>query len=452
MHAIGSEPLSTRRILQTWWPLAATWLLMTVEIPALTAIVARTANPEVNLAAWGVAFPTVLILAAPAIALLASSTTLSKDWDSFLKIQRYAWMMTALMTGLHALLAFSPFYDLLAHYILAMPPELFEPVRTGMRLLMPFIPALAYRRYNYGVLIRFGHSQAVTLGAVVRLSSDVVALTILYLIGGFTGIAIATITFASGVVGEAIYANIRMRPVLHHQLKAAPPVDTPITLASFVRFYLPLVMTTLLGVLMQSVVNAALTRMPNPIESLAAWPVVYGLISILRSAGIAYVEAVVVLLDAPQALIRLRRFTFVLALSLSGVLLLVNSTPLAVLWFRHVVALPEALIPAAQQVLWFALPLPGMMALDSWFQGMLLNSRQTRAVSEAVLASLIVVGIVLGLGIVTAQLPGLLMSILAMLAGACIRSFWLWRRTRTAESALAQRDLRSLQAVSIAGD
>ena len=43
--------LSQGRILRTWWPLAASWLLMGVELPILTAVVERMADGDINLAA-----------------------------------------------------------------------------------------------------------------------------------------------------------------------------------------------------------------------------------------------------------------------------------------------------------------------------------------------------------------------------------------------------------------
>jgi len=75
-------PLTT--IHRTWWPLAASWLLMAMELPALSAVVARLPNPQINLAAWGgVVFPVSLIIEAPIIMLLAASTALSKDMASY---------------------------------------------------------------------------------------------------------------------------------------------------------------------------------------------------------------------------------------------------------------------------------------------------------------------------------------------------------------------------------
>ena len=40
-----NKTLSLHKIFRTWWPLAASWLIMTGEIPALAAVVARKAQP-----------------------------------------------------------------------------------------------------------------------------------------------------------------------------------------------------------------------------------------------------------------------------------------------------------------------------------------------------------------------------------------------------------------------
>ncbi len=82
--------LTIRGILITWWPLALSWFLMALELPALSAIIARLADPKINLAAYGgIVFPLALIIEAPIIMLLAASTALSKDWDSYRKIRKF---------------------------------------------------------------------------------------------------------------------------------------------------------------------------------------------------------------------------------------------------------------------------------------------------------------------------------------------------------------------------
>jgi len=76
-----------------------------------------------------------------------------------------------------------------------------------------------------------------------------------------------------------------------HQLKRAALVTPRLTVGAFLRFYIPLAVTVLLTMLVQPLVSAALSRMPRPLESLAVWPVVWGLLIMWQSTGIAYHEA-----------------------------------------------------------------------------------------------------------------------------------------------------------------
>ena len=71
------KPLSMKRIFDIWWPLAASWMLMGAELPALSAVISRLENPKINLAAYGgIVFPISLVIEAPIIMLLAASTAL----------------------------------------------------------------------------------------------------------------------------------------------------------------------------------------------------------------------------------------------------------------------------------------------------------------------------------------------------------------------------------------
>ncbi len=82
--------LTTKEVLRAWWPLAMSWLLMALELPAISAVVARLPAPEANLAAYGgVVFPVALIIESPVIMLLAASTALSRDQESFRRLRGY---------------------------------------------------------------------------------------------------------------------------------------------------------------------------------------------------------------------------------------------------------------------------------------------------------------------------------------------------------------------------
>jgi hypothetical protein len=99
---------SLRRAFTAWWPLATSWLLMALELPALSAVVARLPDPRIHLAAYGgVVFPLALIVESPVIMLLAASTALSRDGDSYARLRKYMMAAGAGLTGLHRLIAFT---------------------------------------------------------------------------------------------------------------------------------------------------------------------------------------------------------------------------------------------------------------------------------------------------------------------------------------------------------
>ena len=86
-------------------------------------------------------------------------------------------------------------------------------------------------------------------------------------------------------------------------------------------------MTSLISLLVNPIGSAAMGRMPSPVESLAVWQVLGGLIFMVRSLGIAYNEVVVALLDEPVPTHALRRFATYLISITTLIWILLVATP-----------------------------------------------------------------------------------------------------------------------------
>lgn len=429
----GAAPLAMGRVVRTWWPLAASWLLMAAEQPAMTAVMARLADPEVNLAAWGgIVYPLSLIIESPIIMLLSASTALSRDCESYRRLRRFMMWLGGILTLLHILVAFTPLYYVVTVDILGAPAQVVGPARVGLMIMTPWTWAIAYRRFNQGVMIRFGHSRAVGAGTLIRLAADALVLAVGYLVGTWPGIVVGSSAIAVGVVAEAVYAGIRVRPVLREEVSQEMASEPLMSFRDFLAFYVPLALTSLLFLVVQPIGSAALSRMPEALASLAVWPVVTGFIFILRSLGISYNEVVVALMDEPEAVSTLRRFAFLLALSVSLLMLLAAVTPLASIWFGRLSALPSRLVPMAVQGLWLALLLPGLNVLQSWYQGVILHSRRTRGITEALAVFLIATAAVLWAGVEWGEVTGLYVGLVAFVVGSLAQVVWLWVRSRPA--------------------
>ena len=424
------DDVPVSRILASWWPLAASWLLMAAESPALTAVVARLPDPEIHLAAYGgVVFPISLIIEAPVIMLLAASTALCRDWNSYIKIRRFMMAAGAFLTSVHILLAFTPLYDWITVSLLSVPAEIIEPARLGLKIMTPWTWSIAYRRFHQGVMIRFGYSRLVGYGTVLRLSTILMVLLAGYQSHRLPGIAVGSSAIAAGVIAEAIYAGFAIRPILRDDLVSAKSLPERLTLRIFLAFYAPLVMTSLLSLLANPLGSAAISRLPMALSSLAAWPVVSGLIFLLRSAGLALNEVVVALLDEKCSSRNLIRFTSWLSAGTTIMLLIILLSPLALLWFEKVSALSPALASLATRATWLALPLPALSVLQSWFQGAILHGKRTGGISESVVIYLAVSGLALGGGVLYGKIPGLYIGVAAITLSTLAQTAWLGVRS-----------------------
>lgn len=432
--------MDLRKVFRTWWPLAASWLVMSIELPLLSAVVARLPEPEINLAAYGgVVFPLSLIIEAPIIMLLSASTALCKDWQSYQRVRTYMMSAGAILTGLHILVAFTPLFDVVTRQILGVPEQIIEPARLGLMVMTPWTWSIGYRRFNQGVMIRFGHSGAVGAGTLVRLAVIVSVLAGGYLLGNVPGIVVGASAAAGGVLSEALYVAWRVRPVLRQQVRPAAPAE-PLTWEAFYRFYIPLALTSFLTLVWQPIGSAALSRMPMPIESLAVWPVVSGLVFLFRSFGISFNEVVVALLDTPGSTASLRRFTILLSAATTTAHFLMAVTPLSTIWFGLLSGLRPELAELAVMGLLLALPLPALNTLQSWYQGAILYDRRTRGIPESVGIFLVTVLVVLGAGLLWGQVVGLYIGMTGFVLANLTQTIWLGVRSRPALAIVQARD------------
>ena len=437
----GSErDLTTGQVFRTWWPLAASWVLMALEGPLQTIFVARLADPKIHLAAFGsLVLPIAMLIEAPIIMLLSASTALCVDHDAYRKIRRFMHGLSAALTVLHIVIALSPLYHLLVVNVLHAPPEIVEPGRIGFILMIPWTWAIAYRRFNQGVLIRFGRSLTVGVGTLIRLCANGIVLTVGFTLIEVPGTTLAALAIMAGVLSEAAYAGLCVRPILRDRLPQVSDVQ-PLTYRAFLRFYVPLSLTSLILMGIRPVLSAAVGRMPNALDSLAVLPVINGLVFLFRSVGAAYNEVVIAHLDRPGSSIALARFARWLALATTLGLVVITVTPLSRVWFGSISGLDGSLMDLAQSSLWLTLLLPGLAATQSFLQGIILHSKRTRSITEAVFVYLVASVVVLWVGVAWGGTSGAFVALASLAIGELLRTAWFVWRSREPRRVLRERD------------
>ncbi|MDW7755180.1 MAG: hypothetical protein SCH68_08455 [Brevefilum sp.] len=434
---IPSEQLSIRKVLVTWLPLVASWTLMSLEIPVVNAIIARLSNPEINLAAYGgFVYPIALTIEAPIIMLLAGSTALSRDWQSYRRLRKITIWMGGGLSLLHLVIALTPLFDFIANVILRVPSALVEPGRSAFLMLTPWTFSIAFRRFQQGAMIRFGHSRAVGETTFIRLITVLIVLAVGITTKALPGAVLAGLAQGLGVTSEAIFAGIRIRKIIP-EMKTAPEPEKQLTIQRFIVFYTPLALTSTLWLLWQPIMSGSLSRMPDPIESLAIWSVVTGLLFMFRSPGVAFNEAVVALLEEPKSFTVLKKFARIGSLVSIGIAILFVVTPLSNLWFTYGANIQASNVPIARYTMILGLPLAFLPFYISFYQGIIVDREKTGPVAEAVAVFLATISILLIIGVITNIAKGVYVAAVAYSAAHLTQTLWLMIRSRKQRRLLA---------------
>ena len=309
-----STELTTRSIFLFWAPLAATWLMMSIEGPILTAIIACLPEQEPNLAAYGIAFHIALFIEAPIIMILSAATALVRDHDSYVKLRNYTYTLNGALTLIMVLLVLPQIFYPFAEGVLGLPRQIAELAHIGTIIMIPWPAAIGFRRFYQGILIRDGLTRRVAWGTVIRLSSMGVSAFLFWQGSAMAGIVVGAASLSVAVITEGIAARFMVHRSIK-KLKAIERTGPGLTYGGITRFYVPLALTSVIGLGAPPIITLFLGRSDMALESLAVWPVLTSFVFLFRGIGLAWQEVVITLLGEKfEGYHQLRKFTAMLSL------------------------------------------------------------------------------------------------------------------------------------------
>ena len=403
--------------------------MMAAEGPFLAAMIARMPGPEFNLGAYGVAFALAILIEAPVIMLMSAATSLVRDRISYLKMRNFSRGLILGTTLLLLIVLVPGVYRWLTETLLQLPAEVADLTYGALWFFLPWPSAIGYRRFLQGVLIRAGKTRLVAMGTLIRLLAMTVAALLGYLLLDIPGAWVGGLALGTGVTVEAIAARFMdaetVRDLLAEEGNSAYTGRT-VTYRAIATFYLPLALTSLIGLTIQPRLTFFMGRSVSPVESLAIYPVVHSLSFFFRSVGFAYQDAAIALIGERFEHYReLRRFCFTLGAVATAGLALVAFTPLFQLWFTVLSGLtPEltsfALIPAR-----IIVPLPFLSVLLSFQRAILVEGRRTQHITWASVIEVTTVAVLfltLGFGF---EVVGATAAFTAFLGGRLLSTVYL---------------------------
>jgi hypothetical protein len=421
---------TVRQMLALWVPLAASIVMMVLEPSIINIGLGRTSDVELALAAYGVAFSLALLVEAPILMLLDASVARSSDREAFVLIRRFSLGLGLIVTAIGLVVSLTPLYDLLVIELMNIPLDVADRARPTLQILSFWSLPIAWRRTHQGLLIRNGRTAIITAATGVRLVTLAGALFGgLYLLPD-RGAVVAGIAMDISVFVEAGLITLATRPVLRsEEFRARRPKDGQgLTLKGLWKFYWPLAVTTLLRQTTRPLLNTGIAAAVLARESLAAWPVAWGLAILIAGPAWSLQQLTTALAEDETSYARVRRFSLALSGLFTAVLAVVVLTPLYGVVMGSVYNLSPKLQEIALPAMQIMIILPLMMGAQSILRGRLIRGGCTGVVRTAMTLNVATLATTLLVGVTLTPVTGVALAAAATLAGLLVELAWLrWK-------------------------
>jgi Na+-driven multidrug efflux pump len=422
----SSAQLTYKKIFYFWLPLAATWIMMSVEGPFLAALIARSSEPKFNLAAYGVAYSLALIIEAPIIMIMSASIALVKNRQSFYKLRNFTYAANGLITLIMLVLVTPPVFYFITEDLIGLPVEVSALTYIATIILIPWPGAIGYRRFYQGILINNNLTRRVAYGTVIRLLSMSLCATVLYISDFVEGVIVGAASLSFAVIMEAIAVRFMVsRTVKKIKADDSSPGHI-LTYREINKFYYPLALTSLIGLGVQPLVTFFVGQSRMALESLAVLPVVTSFVFIFRALGLSYQEVIIALMgEKKEGFKPLLKYASALAIILVFVLSLFAFTPLADFWFITVSGLSESLAEVARLPLMIMFFFPALTVLISIQRGVLVAVKNTKPITAGTVTEFVTIVLTLIIFINYLDVVGAVAATIAFVAGRIASNIYL---------------------------
>jgi hypothetical protein len=202
--------------------------------------------------------------------------------------------------------------------------------------------------------------------------------------------------------------------------------EKPLSYKDILNFYIPLASSSMLSLGTRPLVTFFMGRSRFAIESLAVFPVIYGLVGMFFTFGWSLQETCIALIGRKfEHFKRLKNFALGLGLFATGGLSLIVFTPLSTGWFHYISGLSSELTNFSMTPIRIIFIIPLLHVFVCFLQSSLIAARFTGAVIKSTAIEVTAIIVFLFIGIHYLDMIGIMAAVLAMLFGRFFSGMYL---------------------------
>lgn len=375
--APDDAPLSLMRLLRFHAPLAGQAVLMTLSGPLLCLIVARAADPRLELAAFWLGFTLALFAQSLCLALQQSTVAVVRARGPLRAMVLSALGVGALATLAVLAVALTPIGDLLFMHVVPATSRTSALARDVLRILAPLPLLIALRSVASGVAVGGERTSLVALTTATRLLVLLTALALVMASGQIAGAIPAAWAVVAGVTAETAFIVIGTFRQGRPAWQNGPSEQGNAAYAGLLRVTAPLAVAALVWTATRPLLHALLGRLSDPERAQAGFGVVLPWLILAGAPAWALLETNVVLAKNPAAAARVRGFAVLVAVSTALGIAILVSPLVRGFWMRPMLSADPLLGQAVEPALPWLVLAPLLVAMRALAQGRLIREQQT---------------------------------------------------------------------------
>jgi Na+-driven multidrug efflux pump len=413
------ESVTLRAAYRFFVPLIFMTELNMISKSVINAALARTPDQNVTLAAFHIAFTLYFALASSTEVCAMLALSYLRTRRALRHLLRFMVMIVTPSWVVGQCLAFTPLGDLAFGGLFGVSDRVIAEAKLSTFLLSLSAPFLIGRAICFGLILIHKRTIFITVATFVRLASLGGSLVLLPLV--FEGAAVGAAAMSLCMAAEALTAFVFARRFFRRLPEGdEPDAEVPPTPGQQWRFSWPLMLNQSAEMGVVTAISIFLGRLADPDLALAAYNVVYGLVSLLMSPVRNLVQTAQTLVQTVADRRPLVIFALQLIAGFGAIALLLFHTPLEDPVLAGAMGLKPALQDYAAPALKLAFLMSAAWAFSALFRGLLAGARSTTMMAVSGVSRIAVAALLSSSVLVFAGLNGAVVGLVAWMAGyAC---------------------------------
>ena len=373
--AIDTGRALQRQYWAFYWPLALNGIVMLLARHCQNGTLARYPDATRQLAVFALAQSTFFLFAASVGFLPQMANVLARSRQAHKVCVRFVMTVASVLSLPLMVLAFTGLGPLVLGWLYGIRGESLTDVVEYLRYLTPLVFVGALRNYLSGLLV-----QARRTGCVMVLNIILISSTIGILIAGYllSWRVVQTLALAQVFSGLLHLVLSLVAYYLLYQFPDQPPAK-PLAYRDVLAFFWPVSITSSMFSLSRPIIYFFVGRTALAEETTATLRVAFDCAMFFHLPINQFRH--VFLTFGKDNLREVRRFMVRVLLPLMLVMIVVNATPLASLYLRHVLRIGSDILSMTLAALWVLCLIPLAATLRNYYHGIAMLERRTRSMA-----------------------------------------------------------------------